>query len=115
MDVVRRTERAMSEFESMSWPMMMQWKFVDPVKVIRGISGDGLKDGRKMLIVAADEDKLMGVKIEADLAAWYRAAVPELGEEVVKEAVVGGAGHHFLLDTNWKDGAEKVLNWLQGE
>lgn len=115
VDVVKRTEKSMSEFESMSWPMLMQWQFVDPAKVINGISGEGLKGGRKMLIVAADDDKLMGVKIEADLAAWYREANPESGEEAVKEAVVLDAGHHFLLDTNWREGAEKVLDWLEGK
>lgn len=81
----------------------MRWQFVDPVEVVKGVSREGLKAGRKMLIVAADEDKLMGVKIEADLAAWYREADPESGEEAIKEAVVRNAGHRFLLDTNWRE------------
>ena len=104
---VKRVERTMAEWESMSWPMGMMARFVEPMKVLQKLAGSE----RGILVVAGEKDKLMGVEIERKLAAWYRQAGGKVSVDV---EVSSGVGHHLMLDVNWKDGAEKVAAWLDG-
>ncbi|CUS14260.1 unnamed protein product [Tuber aestivum] len=117
-------ERMMPEYESMSWTVSMMTKFVSPERVIGSILPT-LKGGRRVLVVAGGEDKLMNGVIMQKLAAWYRVAwesvrgkseeeVEESSEEVVRYGVVEGSGHHIMKDIAWEAGAEMLLEWLQG-
>jgi len=102
---VKRVENTMSEWESMSWPSGMTARFVDPQRVLRTLAGSK----RGILVVAAEDDKLMGVELMRRLAAWYRQAGGEVDVEFV---VATGVAHHLMLDVNWEEGAEKLAEWL---
>lgn len=109
----------MPEMESMSWPLGMLTRFVDPKKVVVNIIPT-LKDGRKILVIAGAEDKLMGVAIMEQLAAWYRSALElvtgkmEEGSDVVRFGVVQqGSGHHLMRDLGWRQCTGLILEWLE--
>jgi pimeloyl-ACP methyl ester carboxylesterase len=121
---VREIERAMPEYESMSWAFGTMTKFVSAERVIGRILPT-LKGGRRVLIVAGGEDKLMDGVMMQRFAAWYRVAWEsiqgkveeggqESGVEVVRFGVIEGSGHHVMKDIMWSTGAEMVLEWLEG-
>ncbi|PWW77671.1 alpha/beta-hydrolase [Tuber magnatum] len=122
---VRELERTMPEYESMRWTVSMMTKFVSAERVIGNILPT-LKGGRRVLVVAGGEDKLMNGVIMQRLAAWYRVAwesirgkgeqgvEEEASAEVVRYGVVEGSGHHVMKDCMWEVGAEMVLEWLEG-
>lgn len=109
----------MPEYDSLSWPANMMTTFVDPKAVLENITPT-LRNGKRILVVAAGEDKLMTKDIMEKLGAWYRTAwanVSGAGESAAVDAVsyatVEGSGHYLMRDTPWEEGAEIVLNWLQ--
>ncbi|KAI5843042.1 Alpha/Beta hydrolase protein [Morchella snyderi] len=116
--LVRAAEADMAETESMLWPLGMMVQFVDPGRVVGGVV-PALRRGRRLLVVAGGEDRLMGVRIMELLAAWYRSALEcvsgrvEEGTDVVRFAEVKGSGHHLMRDVAWRECAEVVLEWLQ--
>ncbi|KAF8888539.1 Alpha/Beta hydrolase protein [Infundibulicybe gibba] len=110
---VRECELAMAESESMVWPLGMTWRFVQPENVVANITGVGLSAGRKMLVIAGELDRLVTVGIAQALARWYRNTSRQ-NEEVIQEEVVYRVGHHMMLDSNWEEGARKLLAWLGG-
>lgn len=70
-------------------------------------------------MVAGSEDRLMGVRIMAQLAAWYRSALEcvsgrvEEGTDVVRFEEVKGSGHDLMRDVAWRECAGVMLEWLQ--
>lgn len=86
----------------------MGWRFVDPEKVLLGISGwgeetsedggklEGKREKERMLVIAGEEDRIMTQDIMQRLANWYRAAYERLvmgkkidGLDVVRRNVMG--------------------------
>ncbi|KAG0637753.1 Alpha/Beta hydrolase protein [Tuber brumale] len=124
VQAVCEVERSMSEYESMSWVFGMMTKFVSAERVIGSILPT-LKGGRRVLVIAGSEDKLMDGVMMQRFAAWYRIAWErirgkveeggqESGAEVVRYGVVEGSGHHLMKDIMWSTGAEMVFEWLEG-
>ncbi|RPB07927.1 alpha/beta-hydrolase [Morchella conica CCBAS932] len=117
-ELVKEVEEDMAETESMMWPLGMMMQFVDPRRVVGGVA-PALRCGRKVLVVAGSEDRLMGVRIMAQLAAWYRSALEcvsgrvEEGTDVVRFEEVKGSGHHLMRDVAWRECAGVMLEWLQ--
>lgn len=108
----------MPETESMLWPLGMMTRFVDPQKVVANIVPT-LRNGRRVLVIAGTDDKLMGVRIMEQLTAWYRSAFElvtgkmEEGTDVVRFEVVQGSGHHLMRDVEWQQCSGMILEWLE--
>ncbi|TGJ82889.1 hypothetical protein E0Z10_g5882 [Xylaria hypoxylon] len=124
----------LNRYESFLWPLGMIYRFVDPKKVLRNITGWGASN--RLLIMAGTEEKLMTKSVQEKAAETYRTAFSELIRETKLEAQddsvyplpgeggmdnaghgvelawVPGAGHHLQNDTTWKIGAEKLLAFL---
>lgn len=115
---VQEFEREMPEMESMRWPLGMITRFVDPKKVVGNIVPT-LKNGRKILIIAGTDDKLVRVRIMEQLTAWYRSALElatgknEEETDVIRFGVVQGSGHHLMRDVGWKKCSGLILEWLE--
>ncbi|KAI0550363.1 Alpha/Beta hydrolase protein [Xylaria curta] len=125
----------LNRYESFLWPMGMMFRFVDPKRVLRSITGWGL--GNRVLIMAGTAEKLMTKPVQEKCAETYRTAFSELVRETrldakddavhplsgdggldnaghgVELAWVPGAGHHLQNDTTWEVGAEKLLIFLR--
>ncbi|KAI0452938.1 Alpha/Beta hydrolase protein [Xylaria acuta] len=125
----------LNRYESFLWPLGMIFRFVDPKRVLRSISGWGLSN--RVLIMAGTEEKLMTKPVQEKAAETYRTAFSELVRETrldakdvtihalageggldnaghgVELAWVPGAGHHLQNDTTWEIGAEKLLAFLR--
>ncbi|GAP83912.1 putative alpha beta hydrolase fold protein [Rosellinia necatrix] len=125
----------MNRYESFLWPCGMVFRFADPKRVLRNITGWGT--GNRVLIMAGTEEKLMTRPVQEKAAETYRAAFSGLVRDAILEAkdeavqdlpgeggldnaghgvelaYVPGAGHHLQNDTMWEIGAEKLLAFLR--
>ncbi|KAM5345815.1 hypothetical protein ACJ41O_011676 [Fusarium nematophilum] len=99
-------QRRMNRYESYLWPFSMMYPFASARNVLSHISSDG----DKVLVMAGSQDKLMTAAVTEETAAFY-------GKEVdggVRMSFVEGAGHHLQNDTQWEDGAKKLLEFYEG-
>ncbi|KAF8651908.1 hypothetical protein AX16_004553 [Volvariella volvacea WC 439] len=121
---VIEVEKQMATYESMSWPLSMMRQFVDPVRLVKnlgwGDSADAKVKKGPILVIAADEDKLMTLNLMQRLVSWYQTAILSISSQSgdrtegrVALRVTKGNGHHMMLDVNWKESAELVLDWLE--
>jgi hypothetical protein len=133
-DKLAEFQRHLNHYESYLWALGMMFRFVDPQRVLKNITGWGASN--RVLIMAGTEEKLMTRSIQEKAADTYRTAFSELVEEKkldakeeeihplqgeggldnagrgVELAWVPGAGHHLQNDTTWKVGAEKLVAFL---
>ncbi|KAF7512352.1 hypothetical protein GJ744_001920 [Endocarpon pusillum] len=135
-DKVREFSRQMSAYESMTWAIGMMKRFTDVPSILANIQGWGTSSSRVM-VMAAEADKLMGVKLMMDMAGEYREGVEGLSirkkiehvelpqtesriSENVKQdvksgvttVVVMGAGHHVQNDVQADEAAEALKRFL---
>lgn len=127
-------QRHMNRYESFLWPLGMLFRFTDPKKILRQITGWGTSN--RVLIMAGTEEKLMTRPVQEKTADTYRTAFSELVRETklqakddpvhalpgegdldtaghgVDLAWVPGAGHHLQNDITWELGAAKLLAFL---
>jgi hypothetical protein len=107
---VKPFEALLAEYESYLWPLAQIFRFVDCKRVLNACQG-------KILVVAAEKDKLMTVPLMRKMADEYEVAKEKLnGEKPAVEvgyAVVRGSGHHMQNDLMWEDAADIVRNWLE--
>lgn len=73
-------EPEMCEYESMLWPLGMMFPFVNTTNVLRNILGWKKDDGKqkRLLVVAGEEDALMGVTLMRQMAVVYRGVVEKV-------------------------------------
>lgn len=73
-----------SPYESFWWPLAMGYRFVNPLKVLKSISGWGTANGNvkqdRVLILAGGGDKIMTHDEMVKLAGFYRGAWRGLAE-----------------------------------
>lgn len=111
----------MPEYESMLFPLGMMFPFVNIRRVLGNIVGWTGSNNARILVVAAEKDKLMGVSLMEKLAARYRyyffaqrtLTLKEVDRAPVTFEVVEGSGHHIQNDLYWEDGAGKILKFLE--
>ncbi|QDS73337.1 hypothetical protein FKW77_006648 [Venturia effusa] len=128
---VAQFESLMPRYESFLWPNGMLFRFVNFQNVLKRISGKG--HGSRILILAGERDRLVSLDIAKREAEEYRSVFRELAktnrlkaevDDVVEEEgestgcgvqfrVVDGAGHHFMNDLMWEEGAEKLLDFYE--
>jgi pimeloyl-ACP methyl ester carboxylesterase len=117
----------MPEYESTIWPLGMMFKFVDVRKVLESIVGWKDDKSWRVLVIAGEKDRLMGVSLMERMAAMYRAALQTCwwgvgdttrdvrrgdGQEGVGFSVIKGSGHHVQNDLHWEECAEQVLAFV---
>jgi len=127
----------LNRYESFLWPFGMMFWFIDPKKVLKGITGWGRGgNGPRMLVMAGTNERLMTREVQEKTAETYRTAFSQLvrGNEVdaedeaiyplgrdecgdnvghgVELAWVPGAGHHLQNDVSWEIGAKKLLEFI---
>ncbi|KAF2838796.1 alpha/beta-hydrolase [Patellaria atrata CBS 101060] len=111
--------KEMSYYESYLWPIgMMFGSFVNVKNILQQIVGWGI--GERVLILAAENDRLMSVEQMQRAADTYRTGVTDLvgtkkletKRQGVRFGLVRGAGHHLQNDLQWEDGAEKFLDCI---
>jgi pimeloyl-ACP methyl ester carboxylesterase len=137
LDKVREFAQRMPKYESLAWPIGMMKRFTDVPSVLQNIQGWGSSASR-ILIMAATEDKLMGVRLMEDVAGEYRAGIKRLSsqkkidavnelpirsqisdnvkqdvEAGVTMVVVQGAGHHVQNDIQADEAAEVLRKFLE--
>lgn len=117
-------EKLMSTFESLIWPSSMMSRFVSVKKILQHVSV--YLDRPAVLIMAAEKSRLMGVPMMRSMADEYAVGVRDIllqqGEDAsssqvaqaVSFEVVSGVGHHLQNDLNWREGAEKLAKFYQG-
>lgn len=132
---VSQFETLMPKYESLLWPLGMSFKFTNFQNVLKRISSKG--HGSRILILASQCDKLVTLDIAKREAEEYRNVFRDLAltnrlkvevDEVVEVdngvegesegcgvqvRVVEGAGHHFMNDVMWEEGAEKLLDFYK--
>ncbi len=133
---VREFSRQMPAYESMAWPIGMMKRFTDVQSTLGNIQGWGTSSSRVMVMAAA-EDKLVGLNLMMDVACEYRKGVEELRSrkrmehvelpqtesqisENVKQdvrcgvtmVVIEGAGHHVQNDVQADEAAEALKRFL---
>ncbi|KAE9962730.1 hypothetical protein BLS_010074 [Venturia inaequalis] len=126
-------ETLMPKYESLLWPLGTLFKFTNFQNVLKRISSKG--HGSRILILAGQSDKLVTLDIAKREAEEYRSVFRDLAltnrlkvevDEVVEDGeegesegcgvqfrVVEGAGHHFMNDVMWEEGAEKLLDFYE--
>lgn len=119
----------MSHYESFLWPLgMMLGRLVDVRNVVKRISGWKPRSCR-IMILAAEKDRLMSIKQMRGAAEHYRGGVVDLikakkldsessgllGDDAsgIRFRVVAGAGHHLQNDLQWHDGAREVVEFYE--
>jgi hypothetical protein len=136
-------EKRMPEYESLRWPIeMMGRSWVNGGKVVQSLREwrEGEGEGSRVMIMAGDEDKLMGVQLMKDMARDYRQEVRTLVkgkpldilvgppghaiqaiEGIEEESAVGvsmvvirGAGHHIQNDVQAEQAAEALRRFVDG-
>ena len=124
VEKVKEFEKGMPEYESMLFPLGMMFPFVNIRRVLGNIVGWNRPNQSRLLVIAGERDKLMGVSLMQKMAALYRNAMvdffaPEklplkdVDGGLVTFEVVGGSGHHIQNDLYWEDGAGKILKFLE--
>jgi hypothetical protein len=117
---VKLFEQIMSPTESFLWPLSMMWRFVDNKRVLSGC-------GLRLLLLAAEKDKLMTLPIMQRNAAEYAASLEEMKQDsfILEETrnisikgkvtfkIVQGSGHHLMNDLQWMDAARSFEDWLE--
>lgn len=126
----------MPAYESMAWPIGMMERFTDVPSILGNIQGWGTSPSRVM-VMAAEADKLVRVKLMMDVAREYREGVeglsirkkiehvePPQTESLISEnvkqdvksgvttVVVKGAGHHVQNDIQADEAAEALKKFL---
>ncbi|WOO86284.1 uncharacterized protein LOC62_07G009765 [Vanrija pseudolonga] len=91
----------MARYESLQWPFSMLRSFAPAQDVLAHVKG------KRVLVLAGDEDALMTPEVTRQTAAYYA-----LGGGVTTE-FVGGAGHHLQNDVQWEEGAARLLEWYR--
>jgi pimeloyl-ACP methyl ester carboxylesterase len=135
-------EKWMPAYESLRWPIeMLKSGWIDASKVVANLKGWGDGDeASKIMIMAGDEDKLMGVQLMEDMARDYRWEVQTLAEKKKLDVVTGqdhgttepvkgteenseagvimvvvkGAGHHIQNDVQAERAVEVFRRFLEG-
>ncbi|PSK53993.1 Actin-related protein 2 [Elsinoe australis] len=117
-------EKLMSPFESLIWPSSIMSRFVSVKKILQHVSV--FLDRPAVLIMAAEKSRLMGVPMMRSMADEYAVGVRDIllqqGEDAsssqvaqaVSFEVVSRVGHHLQNDLNWREGAEKLAKFYQG-
>lgn len=108
-------QKLMAPFESFWWPIVMMWKFAEPERVIKSITGWG--NGSRILVMGGDNDRICSPDIMARLAFFYRStrlsiAAESSPDDGVDFILVPG-GHHFQNDVSWEYGAGKLLHFYK--
>ncbi len=134
---VTKFARRMPNYESLAWPIGMMRRFTDVPSILGNIRGQEPLSSR-ITVMAAMEDKLMGVRLMKEVASEYRNGVAQLGSEKkiepvkmppshsqisknVKQStengitmvVVGGAGHHMQNKIRADEAAEALKIFLE--
>lgn len=122
-ETVQKFEPYLAEYESMLWPLGMMLPFVNVKNVVGNILG-WKSDRAKLLVVAGEQDALMGVSLMRQMADVYRKMVSKLfgpkfaqekGSEVldnVEFKIVSASGHHLQNDINFEEGIETIREFL---
>ncbi|TID25750.1 alpha beta hydrolase fold protein [Venturia nashicola] len=129
---VSQFETLMPSYESLLWPLNTFFQFTNFQNVLKRISSKG--HGSRILILAGQSDKLVTLDIAKREAEEYRSVFRDLaltnrlkvevdhviededGESTglgVQFRVVEGAGHHFMNDVMWEEGANKLLAFYE--
>lgn len=101
-------QRHLNRYESFLWPFSMMHHFSSASNILSHIRNEG-SSAEKVLVMAGSQDKLMDKTVTERTAAWYRDV-----NAGVRIQFVEGAGHHLQNDVQWKDGAEKLLDFYKG-
>lgn len=125
VDKVREFEKGMPEYESMLFPLGMMLPFVNIRSVLGNIVGWTGSNRSRLLVIAGEKDKLMGVSLMQKMASRYRNLMYNFfgpprtlplkvtDRALVTFEVVEGSGHHIQNDLYWEDGAAKILKFLE--
>ncbi|KAF4971493.1 hypothetical protein FSARC_1721 [Fusarium sarcochroum] len=100
------------------------WPFGEARYVLKnlvGLQGDSTPS-RKVLLVAASEDRLVKPAVVEENAKAYEVALAEASEsgqgsdtnEVVMSCSIPGSAHHLMMDLAWKECAERIVDWVEG-
>jgi pimeloyl-ACP methyl ester carboxylesterase len=118
---VKEFEELMPEYESILWPLQMMFSFVNVQNVLKSIFG-WEREGSRLLVIAGDNDTLMGVPLMRKMAAAYRSALSKIFSRKsameselsgVQFTVIEGSGHHIQNDLEWETCADEVLGFLE--
>ncbi|TXT04795.1 hypothetical protein VHUM_04063 [Vanrija humicola] len=101
LDKVYPFQARMARYESLRWPFSMLSAFAPAQDVLKHV------EGRRVLVLAGDEDALMTPEVTRETAAYYALAGGDVRTEFVQ-----GAGHHLQNDVQWEDGAARLLDWF---
>ena len=107
-DRVLPFQRQLCRYESFWWPLTMMRPFATANAVLGGIDSAAVA---KVLVMAGDEDALMAPEVTLHTAAFYRSAS---NDDNVRVEFVKGAGHHLQNDVQWREGADRLLDWYKG-
>jgi hypothetical protein len=130
---VRKFEKLLPEYESMAWPIGMMFSFINVTTVLKNIVGWKGENGDRILVIAGEKDKLMGVTLMQRLAADYRLAFTKsIGALLVSDSkseietdkakdrsngvafgVVERSGHHIQNDLYWENSAQQILEFVE--
>ncbi|KAK9791416.1 putative Alpha/Beta hydrolase protein [Seiridium cardinale] len=87
-------------------------------KVLNALEGLGNSEkSRRVFCIAGSEDKLVTPSLVLSNASGYEDAADDIGmdREACMTTIIGGSGHHLMMDAHWEICAQAVLSWLGGE
>lgn len=119
-EVVEEFEKTIPEFESTATGLSILGSFATVDGVWKGITGEQMPRGRRVLLVAAEKDVLVRPElVKAHAEDLMTGIAPdgevELGmEEALIRTTVAKSGHHMMRDIYWEKAAEGILDWLEG-
>lgn len=110
-------ERLLAEYEAYLWALSLNGRFVDTRRVLLACRG-------QVLIVGAEKDKLMNLRLMHQMATEYRKAAVDMDVDKkfdasgsssrgIGEKTVGRSGHHVQNDLQWEDAAEMIHAWIE--
>jgi hypothetical protein len=132
VEEVKKFENLMPEYESLVWPLGMMFSFVNVENVLRNILGWSHETKERILVIAGENDALMGVELMRNMAADYRQQFIKFmrslwggqfegsvdmkagsdDQQGVRFDVIRDSGHHVQNDLHWKDCARTILGFL---
>ncbi|KAM0547256.1 hypothetical protein ACHAPJ_010518 [Fusarium lateritium] len=100
------------------------WPFGEARYVLKNLVGLQCDSGqsRKVLLVAASEDRLVKPALVEENAKAYEIAVGEASEsgqpldtnEVVMSTSIPGSAHHLMMDLAWEVCFGRIIDWAEG-
>ncbi|KAK6080966.1 alpha beta hydrolase fold protein [Seiridium cupressi] len=84
-------------------------------KVLNALDGLGTPDrSRRVFCIAGSEDKLVTPSLVLSNASGFEDAADDIGmdREACMTTIIGGSGHHLMMDAHWEICAQAVLSWL---